>query len=124
MVSPRNWPRLYRNSPSIPSVRAGSGPTWADRTPPVPLGKEPRASSGSPWTLRKKKPVSSGAIAKLFHGERDSCPKHQRAALVTRDRCLVTQLIDEPQLVLRSEEHTSELQSPVHLVCRLLLEKK
>src|SRR5690348_17587436 len=27
-------------------------------------------------------------------------------------------------VVLRSEEHTSELQSPVHLVCRLLLEKK
>src|SRR5438876_3054347 len=26
--------------------------------------------------------------------------------------------------VTRSEEHTSELQSPVHLVCRLLLEKK
>src|SRR5690348_3085045 len=26
--------------------------------------------------------------------------------------------------MLRSEEHTSELQSPVHLVCRLLLEKK
>src|SRR4051794_41316487 len=26
--------------------------------------------------------------------------------------------------ILRSEEHTSELQSPVHLVCRLLLEKK
>src|SRR5438876_9245921 len=29
---------------------------------------------------------------------------------------------EQPQL--RSEEHTSELQSPVHLVCRLLLEKK
>src|SRR5690348_18158197 len=28
--------------------------------------------------------------------------------------------IDTP----RSEQHTSELQSPVHLVCRLLLEKK
>src|SRR5438876_7678368 len=27
-------------------------------------------------------------------------------------------------LFVRSEEHTSELQSPVHLVCRLLLEKK
>src|SRR5258708_25020442 len=27
-------------------------------------------------------------------------------------------------LDLRSEEHTSELQSPDHLVCRLLLEKK
>src|SRR5256885_13094141 len=26
--------------------------------------------------------------------------------------------------VLRSEEHTSELQSPCNLVCRLLLEKK
>src|SRR5256885_7722820 len=28
------------------------------------------------------------------------------------------------QFVLRSEEHTSELQSPCNLVCRLLLEKK
>src|SRR5947208_4912397 len=27
-------------------------------------------------------------------------------------------------VVIRSEEHTSELQSPDHLVCRLLLEKK
>src|SRR5258708_26138106 len=28
------------------------------------------------------------------------------------------------EAILRSEEHTSELQSPDHLVCRLLLEKK
>src|SRR5438876_8333115 len=28
------------------------------------------------------------------------------------------------EIITRSEEHTSELQSPVHLVCRLLLEKK
>src|SRR5258708_31853883 len=28
------------------------------------------------------------------------------------------------QFTIRSEEHTSELQSPDHLVCRLLLEKK
>src|SRR5437762_10033145 len=27
-------------------------------------------------------------------------------------------------VVMRSEEHTSELQSPMYLVCRLLLEKK
>src|SRR2546422_5289476 len=27
-------------------------------------------------------------------------------------------------VILRSEEHTSELQSRLHLVCRLLLEKK
>src|SRR5438876_6960112 len=31
---------------------------------------------------------------------------------------------DRVLIVDRSEEHTSELQSPVHLVCRLLLEKK
>src|SRR5690348_18085302 len=33
-------------------------------------------------------------------------------------------LILQKYLESRSEEHTSELQSPVHLVCRLLLEKK
>src|SRR5437762_7182143 len=33
-----------------------------------------------------------------------------------------TDLQDPP--VIRSEEHTSELQSPMYLVCRLLLEKK
>src|SRR5690625_6697579 len=32
--------------------------------------------------------------------------------------------IDEPTPEARSEEHTSELQSRGHLVCRLLLEKK
>src|SRR2546426_8204698 len=31
---------------------------------------------------------------------------------------------DPPPLLGRSEEHTSELQSPCNLVCRLLLEKK
>src|SRR2546422_7113363 len=30
----------------------------------------------------------------------------------------------QPRLRRRSEEHTSELQSRLHLVCRLLLEKK
>src|SRR6266581_8886334 len=33
-----------------------------------------------------------------------------------------TRVAERPRT--RSEEHTSELQSPVHLVCRLLLEKK
>src|SRR5690554_7456815 len=35
-----------------------------------------------------------------------------------------TTLLVFPILLLRSEEHTSELQSRPHLVCRLLLEKK
>src|SRR2546429_3099480 len=34
------------------------------------------------------------------------------------------QVTEAPWLVARSEEHTSELQSRLHLVCRLLLEKK
>src|SRR5690625_7065019 len=33
-------------------------------------------------------------------------------------------MIDLPREDVRSEEHTSELQSRGHLVCRLLLEKK
>src|SRR5258708_14429134 len=36
-------------------------------------------------------------------------------------RIQVSQIPNDPW---RSEEHTSELQSPDHLVCRLLLEKK
>src|SRR2546429_6035801 len=32
--------------------------------------------------------------------------------------------LGRPTFVARSEEHTSELQSRLHLVCRLLLEKK
>src|SRR5690348_17550144 len=34
------------------------------------------------------------------------------------------QHVDAVDATRRSEEHTSELQSPVHLVCRLLLEKE
>src|SRR5258708_8248776 len=41
-------------------------------------------------------------------------PEHQRFGIVAR----------KPVFIPRSEEHTSELQSPDHLVCRLLLEKK
>src|SRR5690348_17634844 len=52
---------------------------------------------------------------------------------VTGDSSLTSKQVaaqpsDPPQTAAatqpRSEEHTSELQSPVHLVCRLLLEKK
>src|SRR5256885_3774571 len=35
-----------------------------------------------------------------------------------------SRLASRDQRILRSEEHTSELQSPCNLVCRLLLEKK
>src|SRR5438876_1430521 len=39
-------------------------------------------------------------------------------------QCLHGDPLPSKAMKLRSEEHTSELQSPVHLVCRLLLEKK
>src|SRR5438876_8764789 len=43
-----------------------------------------------------------------------------RRMLVMPVRCCASGI----RMCSRSEEHTSELQSPVHLVCRLLLEKK
>src|SRR2546426_7849582 len=45
-----------------------------------------------------------------------------------RQQCVEEEPAGDPgvsgQLDIRSEEHTSELQSPCNLVCRLLLEKK
>src|SRR5690625_6399139 len=44
--------------------------------------------------------------------------------VVTADGNPTVKLSDNPAKATRSEEHTSELQSRGHLVCRLLLEKK
>src|SRR5437899_9674227 len=43
---------------------------------------------------------------------------------LTDEACVCRNLADRVRIELRSEEHTSELQSLRHLVCRLLLEKK
>src|SRR4051812_49997125 len=60
-----------------------------------------------------------------------TCSPHPVCATPTRESvCLLVQpgkRHDPPSVALwasRSEEHTSELQSHVNLVCRLLLEKK
>src|SRR5258708_18265839 len=47
------------------------------------------------------------------------CRRTARRSARTRSAIRVFGIV-----VFRSEEHTSELQSPDHLVCRLLLEKK
>src|SRR5690625_6848286 len=50
---------------------------------------------------------------------------HSTVIITTRRDSLLKTTISPPLLLpSRSEEHTSELQSRGHLVCRLLLEKK
>src|SRR5437764_3333289 len=58
----------------------------------------------------------------LFRSSDDRSGKShlQRANAMTSSRASSP----APADVIRSEEHTSELQSPMYLVCRLLLEKK
>src|SRR5256885_3028019 len=48
---------------------------------------------------------------------------HERGVLLSVS-CLFVLFCLDRVLLCRSEEHTSELQSPCNLVCRLLLEKK
>src|SRR5437870_10339676 len=67
-------------------------------------------------TLRR--PPAVGGIALCFRGTR-------RAAWTRRGRPVLHHLaLPRRRSGIRSEEHTSELQSRGHLVCRLLLEKK
>src|SRR5690348_17358137 len=66
--------------------------------------------------------VTEGSIA--FMGERiDNMPPHEVTrrgiALVPEREKVFPNLTVTENLLVRSEEHTSELQSPVHLVCRL-----
>src|SRR5690554_7547519 len=58
-------------------------------------------------------------IAELFEQYK---AEHDRSISVEVESAF--ELTDDQQKTLRSEEHTSELQSRPHLVCRLLLEKK
>src|SRR5438552_7949968 len=68
----------------------------------------------------------------LFRSNQDSALRQSAAeALAWCDKnavdvvpALLTAALHDKDEKVRSEEHTSELQSPDHLVCRLLLEKK
>src|SRR5690242_21451374 len=56
---------------------------------------------------------------------RDQIEQHiHRARIRTRTKIILVQADKKHYPNRRSEEHTSELQSHVNLVCRLLLEKK
>src|SRR2546422_2954605 len=60
----------------------------------------------------------------LFPTRRSSDLYGRVRALFDENGQQVAQAPPSMPVVVRSEEHTSELQSRLHLVCRLLLEKK
>src|SRR5258708_12071371 len=55
---------------------------------------------------------------------RSAGTQHSHHGVGGFSQCCVGHVLDAHVEDVRSEEHTSELQSPDHLVCRLLLEKK
>src|SRR5262245_64399537 len=76
--------------------------------------------STSSWPERPHRPrstVDSGSVAHL-----EDLDRHATAP--TFGHCSRISPPGRPTPQCRSEEHTSELQSLRHLVCRLLLEKK
>src|SRR5258708_15091937 len=77
--------------------------------------RRPPRSTLFPYTTLFRSSDDVGAHVFFSHG-----------ALRRRRRDHVQQPVSRRHLrsAPRSEEHTSELQSPDHLVCRLLLEKK
>src|SRR5438876_9160099 len=86
----------------------------------MPEARHPRKFSGPVvprgYGMCSLRPTNSLAIKPLWLDEIP--PDFQ--SMPRADRKVTTIASDSK----RSEEHTSELQSPVHLVCRLLLEKK
>src|SRR2546426_6709948 len=68
-----------------------------------------------PAGLRRADNVVNHDVGELMHGGMEQLG-------IRRLRAIITARVRAP--CLRSEEHTSELQSPCNLVCRLLLEKK
>src|SRR5690348_17931845 len=88
------------------------------------------ATSVVPECMRRCFRPRSGVEANAAPALRCACRRRSLPDLVTLTRLLAAPFGLNLGTVLscllgaRSEEHTSELQSPVHLVCRLLLEKK
>src|SRR2546422_6772956 len=84
------------------------------------IRRPPRSTLFPYTTLFRSRTQLELALTKAASPEVDPSAR----ALHARIERLEQALADERQTVMRSEEHTSELQSRLHLVCRLLLEKK
>src|SRR6267143_3482583 len=80
-------------------------------------GKRPVALNG---------PTGDGQRLRVALRRLDVKRAHRRRAIGHSDETMpyLESSVDAPARLARSEEHTSELQSQFHLVCRLLLEKK
>src|SRR5690348_17473960 len=89
--------------------------------------RRPPRSTLFPYTtlFRSSNVLSTSPVAGLIvaMGMGTVFPGWRSSELVAGEEQLVAVRIQHLEHG-RSEEHTSELQSPVHLVCRLLLEKK
>src|SRR2546422_5372278 len=93
--------------------------------------RRPPRSTLFPYTTLFRSPADAAAwesLVPLRRRARDALEDAREALAVARagrhgetGRGLQLLVLYE---ILRSEEHTSELQSRLHLVCRLLLEKK
>src|SRR5437762_4303451 len=94
------------------SPRRGWPP--AARRHPHPLGPPP--SHTLPTSSARRRRCSRAACRRDRRGRRSHGPSFARLAHVPEHPLVAAGR--------RSEEHTSELQSPMYLVCRLLLEKK
>src|SRR5256885_7201699 len=88
--------------------------------------RRPPRSTLFPYTTLFRSPGGERGVSGSRRGEHR--PKGRRAAAARAAGsvdALAPGLAPQPrESRARSEEHTSELQSPCNLVCRLLLEKK
>src|SRR2546429_6123825 len=91
--------------------------------------RPPPRSPLFPYTTLFRSPACSRVLPLLPRGTRAwtvvplfSCESMERVPPTNFRRSFM--LVSPMPCAFRSEEHTSELQSRLHLVCRLLLEKK
>src|SRR5207244_10104309 len=111
--------------------RSRRGSAACSRTPRRAAGWATRAAARSrPTTTGTAWPRTSSGSTASFGGGRHRARADGVGGTVADELpvdggpLLLGPRDDRFPLGVRSEEHTSELQSPDHLVCRLLLEKK
>src|SRR5258708_31878775 len=85
------------------------------------IRRPPRSTLFPYTTLFRSQKIPLLQDGSFIIGESAAIVTYLSRTYSTPDNSLVP---DDPAGFARSEEHTSELQSPDHLVCRLLLEKK